>query len=78
MVDYAAAVHGSLHGTDGEVPGDMAARRAEVVDRLVALRAGPAPPLHAFLQDPQLVRLLRPDKQYNLHLLQERFQVVRS
>ncbi|CAL5089398.1 unnamed protein product [Urochloa decumbens] len=77
MVDYAVAIHGSLHGTDEEVPGDMTARRAEVVDRLVKLRqAGPAlPPLYAFLRDPQLVQLLRPDKQYNAHMLQERFQI---
>jgi len=74
MVDYAMAIHRSLHGT-GEAPGDMAARRAEVVDRLVALQTGPALPLYAFLQDPQLVQLLRPDKQYNVHMLQERFQV---
>ncbi|CAL5076403.1 unnamed protein product [Urochloa decumbens] len=77
MVDYAVAIHGSLHGTDEEVPGDMAARRAEVVDRLVKLQqAGPAlPPLYAFLRDPQLVQMLRPDKQYNVHMLQERFQI---
>ncbi|RLN36192.1 eukaryotic translation initiation factor 3 subunit E-like [Panicum miliaceum] len=74
MVDYAMAIHRSLHGTD-EAPGDMVARRAEVVDRLVALQTGPAMPLYAFLRDPQLVQLLRPDKQYNVHMLQERFQI---
>jgi translation initiation factor 3 subunit E len=77
MVDYAMAIHGSLHGTD-DVPEDMVSRRAEVVDRLVALQqTGPAAalPLYAFLQDPQLVQLLRPDKEYNVHMLQERFQV---
>ncbi|CAN6203413.1 unnamed protein product [Urochloa humidicola] len=77
MVDYAVAIHGSLHGADDEeIPGDMAVRRAEVVDRLVKLQqAGPALPLYAFLRDPQLVQLLRPDKQYNVHMLQERFQI---
>ncbi|XP_039793927.1 eukaryotic translation initiation factor 3 subunit E-like isoform X2 [Panicum virgatum] len=74
MVDYAMAIHRSLHGT-GEAPGDMAARRAEVVDRLVALQTGPVLPLYAFLRDPQLVQLLRPDKQYNVNMLQERFQI---
>ncbi|RCV10086.1 hypothetical protein SETIT_2G083700v2 [Setaria italica] len=76
MVDYAMAIHRSLHGTD-EVPGGMVARRAEVVDRLVALQqtGPPALPLYAFLRDPQLVQLLRPDKEYNVHMLQERFQI---
>ncbi|CAN6213541.1 unnamed protein product [Urochloa humidicola] len=77
MVDYAAAIHASLRG-DEEAPGDMAARRAEVVGRLVAIQqqtGGPALPLYAFLRDPQLVQLLRPDKEYNAHMLQERFQI---
>ncbi|KAJ1288635.1 hypothetical protein BS78_02G103000 [Paspalum vaginatum] len=74
MVDYAMGIHRSLHGTD-DVPEGMAARRAEVVARFVALQAGPGLPLDAFLRDPQLVQLLRPDKQYNVHMLQERFQI---
>ncbi|CAD6256408.1 unnamed protein product [Miscanthus lutarioriparius] len=68
MVDYAMAIHKSLHhGTDDyEVPEDMVARCAEVV----ALQEPPSP-LVAFLRDPQLVQLLRPDKQYNARMLQE-------
>ncbi|KAF8690463.1 hypothetical protein HU200_040817 [Digitaria exilis] len=31
--------------------------------------------LLAFLRDPQRVQLLRPDKQFNIHILQERFQI---
>ncbi|AQK43217.1 putative inactive leucine-rich repeat receptor-like protein kinase [Zea mays] len=30
----------------------------------------------AFLQNPQLVQEFRPDKQYNIHMLQERYQVL--
>ncbi|XP_066398855.1 eukaryotic translation initiation factor 3 subunit E-like isoform X2 [Miscanthus floridulus] len=76
MVDYAMAIHKSLHhGTDDdEVPEDMVARRAEVVASYVALQEAPSP-LVAFLRDPQLVQLLRSDKQYNARMLQERFQI---
>uniref|UniRef100_A0A804MLE8 Eukaryotic translation initiation factor 3 subunit E N-terminal domain-containing protein n=1 Tax=Zea mays TaxID=4577 RepID=A0A804MLE8_MAIZE len=34
-----------------------------------------AAPLVAFLQNPQLVQEFRPDKQYNIHMLQERYQI---
>ena len=73
MVDYAMDIHKSLHGTDN-VPEDMVKRRAEVVSRLRSLEEAAAP-LVAFLQNPQLVQELRPDKQYNIHMLQERYQV---
>ncbi|GJN22925.1 hypothetical protein PR202_gb10534 [Eleusine coracana subsp. coracana] len=73
MVDYAMDIHKSLHGTD-DVPADMVARRAEVLARLKSLDAAAAP-IVSFLQNPQLVQELRPDKQYNIHMLQERFQI---
>ncbi|XP_062187626.1 eukaryotic translation initiation factor 3 subunit E-like [Phragmites australis] len=73
MVEYAMDIHMSLHGTD-DVPDDMVARRAEVLARLKALEAAAAP-LVAFLRDPQLVQELRPDRQYNVHMLRERFRI---
>ncbi|CAD6341805.1 unnamed protein product [Miscanthus lutarioriparius] len=72
MVDYAMDIHKSLDGTD-DVPEDMVKRRAEVVSRLRSLEEAAAP-LVAFLKNPQLVQELRPDKQYNIHMLQERYQ----
>ncbi|XP_020165498.1 eukaryotic translation initiation factor 3 subunit E [Aegilops tauschii subsp. strangulata] len=73
MVDYAMDIHKSLHGTD-DVPADMVARRSEVVERLRALQEAVAP-IVAFLSSPQLVQELHADKQYNLHMLQERHQI---
>jgi translation initiation factor 3 subunit E len=73
MVDYAMDIHKSLHDTD-EVPDDMVRRRTDVVSRLRALDEATAP-IVSFLQNQQLVQELRPDKQYNLHMLQDRFQV---
>ncbi|KAF0900640.1 hypothetical protein E2562_033523 [Oryza meyeriana var. granulata] len=52
----------------------MVERRAEVVSRLRALDEATAP-IVSFLGNSQLVQELRPDKQYNLHMLQECFQV---
>jgi translation initiation factor 3 subunit E len=52
----------------------MVRRRAEVVSRLRSLEEAAAP-LVTFLQNPQLVQELRPDKQYNIHMLQDRYQV---
>lgn len=52
----------------------MIERRAEVVGRLQSLQDGAAP-LIAFLQDPNAVQELRADKQYNLHMLKEKYQV---
>ncbi|KAM0864438.1 hypothetical protein ACQ4PT_043921 [Festuca glaucescens] len=73
MVDYAMDIHKSLHGTD-DVPADMVARRSEVVARLRTLDEAAAP-IVAFLSNQQLVQELRPDKQYNIHMLQERYQI---
>ncbi|EEC81741.1 hypothetical protein OsI_25391 [Oryza sativa Indica Group] len=73
MVDYAMDIHKSLHDTD-EVPDDMVRRRTDVVSRLRALDEATAP-IVSFLQNQQLVQELRPDKQYNLHMLQDRFQI---
>lgn len=53
---------------------DMIERRAEVVARLKALEEGAAP-LVAFLQNANAVQELRADKQYNLQMLNDRFQV---
>ena len=52
----------------------MVERRAEVVARLKSLEEGAAP-LVAFLQNPAAVQELRADKQYNLQMLSERYQV---
>lgn len=73
MVDYAMDIHKSLYHTD-EVPQDMVERRAEVVARLKSLEEAAAP-LVTFLQDPNAVQELRGDKQYNLQMLNERYQI---
>lgn len=52
----------------------MIDRRAEVVGRLKALEDGAAP-LIGFLQNPNAVQELRADKQYNLQMLKDRYQV---
>lgn len=49
-------------------------RRAEVVSRLKSLEESAAP-LISFLQNPSLVQELRADKQYNIQMLNDRFQV---
>lgn len=68
MVDYAADIYKSVHGTEEASP-DMAARRAEVIARLAALQAAAAPVV-AFLQDEAAVRALGQDKAANLAHLQ--------
>ncbi|KAL8128683.1 hypothetical protein V2J09_017838 [Rumex salicifolius] len=73
MVDYGMDIHKSLYQTE-EVPQEMVERRAEVVARLKALEEAAAP-LVAFLQNPNSVQELRAEKQYNLQMLQERFQI---
>ncbi|PON38926.1 Eukaryotic translation initiation factor 3 subunit E [Trema orientale] len=72
MVDYAMDIHKSLYHTE-DVPQDMVERRAEVVARLKALEDSAAP-LVTFLQNPAAVQELRADKQYNLQMLNERYQ----
>ncbi|KAG0621745.1 hypothetical protein M758_3G045100 [Ceratodon purpureus] len=52
----------------------MVDRRVEVVGRLKVLEESAAP-LISFLQNPALVQELRSDKQYNLQMLQERYQI---
>lgn len=52
----------------------MVERRAEVVARLKALEEGAAP-LIAFLQNPSAVQELRAEKQHNLQMLNDRYQV---
>ena len=73
MVDYAMDIHKSLYHTD-DVPHDMVDRRADVVSRLKSLEEAAAP-LVAFLQNAAAVQELRADKQYNLQMLNERYQV---
>ncbi|KAL3819759.1 hypothetical protein ACJIZ3_005664 [Penstemon smallii] len=73
MVDYAMDIHKSLYRTE-DVPQEMMERRAEVVGRLKALEEGAAP-LIAFLQNPNAVQELRADKQQNLQILKERYQI---
>lgn len=53
---------------------EMVERRLEVVARLKALEEAAAP-LVSFLQNPNAVGELRADKQYNLQMLSERYQV---
>lgn len=53
---------------------DMVERRAEVVARLKFLEEAAAP-LVTFLLNPAAVQELRADKQYNLQMLKERYQV---
>ncbi|KAA3472103.1 Eukaryotic translation initiation factor 3 subunit E [Gossypium australe] len=72
MVDYAMDIHKSLYHTD-DVPQDMVERRVEVVARLKALEDAAAP-LVTFLQNPNAVQELRADKQYNLQMLNDRYQ----
>ncbi|KAG5552509.1 hypothetical protein RHGRI_010556 [Rhododendron griersonianum] len=73
MVDYAMDIHKSLYHTE-EVPQEMVERRVEVVARLKALEEAAAP-LVTFLQNPNAVGELRAEKQYNLQMLSERYQV---
>ena len=53
---------------------DMIERRVEVVARLKALEEA-ATPLVSFLQNASAVQELRADKQYNLQMLHDRYQV---
>lgn len=73
MVDYAMDIHKSLYKTE-DVPQTMSDRRGEVVQRLKSLEEAAAP-LVAFLQNPAAMQQLRADKQYNLLLLQEKYQI---
>ncbi|XP_078149495.1 eukaryotic translation initiation factor 3E [Carex rostrata] len=73
MVDYAMDIHKSLYHTD-QVPQEMVDRRVEVVARLKSLEESAAP-LITFLQNAALVQELRPDKQYNIQMLSERYQI---
>ncbi|BBH07291.1 eukaryotic translation initiation factor 3E, partial [Prunus dulcis] len=69
MVDYAMDIHKSLYHTE-----DVPKRRVEVVARLKALEESAAP-LVNFLQNAAAVQELRADKQYNLQMLHERYQI---
>lgn len=53
---------------------EMVERRVEVVARLKALEEAAAP-LVTFLQNPNAVGELRAERQYNLQMLSERYQV---
>ncbi|KAJ8747243.1 hypothetical protein K2173_024147 [Erythroxylum novogranatense] len=70
MVDYAMDIHKSLYHAD-DVPQDMVERRAEVVSRLKALEEAAA----AFLQNTNAAQELRADKQYNLQMFHDRYQI---
>lgn len=56
---------------------EMVDRRVDVVARLKSLEESAAP-LITFLQNAALVQELRPDKQYNIQMLSERYQVGSS
>ncbi|KAJ8899041.1 hypothetical protein K2173_008870 [Erythroxylum novogranatense] len=70
MVDYAMDIHKSLYHAD-DVPQDMVERRAEVVSRLKALEEAAA----AFLQNTNAAQELIADKQYNLQMFHDRYQI---
>ncbi|GER25835.1 eukaryotic translation initiation factor 3subunit E [Striga asiatica] len=91
MVDYAMDIHKSLYRTEDVPQGmhnskefdnvinpisflRMVERRAEVVGRLKALEEGAAP-LISFLQNPNAYQELRADKQHNLQMLHDRYQI---
>ncbi|KAK4281914.1 hypothetical protein QN277_013358 [Acacia crassicarpa] len=73
MVDYAMDIHKSLYHTE-DVPQEMVDMRAEVVARLKAQEEAAAP-LVSFLQNANAVQDLKADKQYNLQMLSERYQI---
>ncbi|KAK9128833.1 hypothetical protein Syun_017630 [Stephania yunnanensis] len=73
MVDYAMDIQKSLYQTE-DVPQDMVDRRVEVVARLKSLEELAAP-LISFLQNPSLINELKSDKQYNLQMLLDRYQI---
>ncbi|KAI9082051.1 hypothetical protein K1719_035976 [Acacia pycnantha] len=73
MVDYAMDIHKSLYHTE-DVPQEMVDMRAEVVARLKAQEEAAAP-LVSFLQNASAVQDLKADKQYNLQMLSERYQI---
>ncbi|KAL2480686.1 eukaryotic translation initiation factor 3E [Abeliophyllum distichum] len=73
MVDYAMDIHKSLYNSD-DAPHDMVERRAEVVARLKALEESAAP-IITFLQNPNAVQELRADKQHNLQMLSDRYEI---
>ncbi|CAH1428088.1 unnamed protein product [Lactuca virosa] len=65
-------IHKSLYHTE-DFPQDKVDRRVEVVARLKSLEEAVAP-LVTFLQNPSAVQELRADKQYNLQMLNDRYQ----
>ncbi|KAJ4830989.1 Eukaryotic translation initiation factor 3 subunit E [Turnera subulata] len=73
MVDYAMDIFKSLYHSD-DVPQDMVERRVEVVGNLRALEEAAAP-LVSFLQNANSVQELRSEKQYNLQMLHDRYQI---
>ncbi|CAH1428087.1 unnamed protein product [Lactuca virosa] len=66
-------IHKSLYHTE-DFPQDKVDRRVEVVARLKSLEEAVAP-LVTFLQNPSAVQELRADKQYNLQMLNDRYQI---
>ncbi|XP_075512802.1 LOW QUALITY PROTEIN: eukaryotic translation initiation factor 3 subunit E-like [Primulina tabacum] len=73
MVDYAMDIHKSLYRSE-DVPQEMVGRRAEVVGGLKSLEEAAAP-IVTFLQNPNAVQELRADKQHNLRMLNDRYQI---
>ncbi|XP_022866904.1 eukaryotic translation initiation factor 3 subunit E [Olea europaea var. sylvestris] len=73
MVDYAMDIHKSLYHSE-DVPQEMVERRVEVVARLKSLEEAAAP-IVTFLQNPNAVQELRAEKQHNLQMLNDRYQI---
>ena len=76
MLDFAADIYKSLHGTE-DVSADMQARRAQVIVNLTDLQVK-AEKVVNFLSDPALVKQLRSDKSYNLSFLQDSHAIGRA
>ena len=67
MVDFAMDIYRHLHNSQ-EVPEDMKKRRSEVVAQLKQLKVD-ASKATTFLSNPDLVKQLRSDRDFNLQLL---------
>jgi translation initiation factor 3 subunit E len=73
MVDFASDIYKSLYKTDA-VPAEMKEKRDVVVAQLRKLQADCAP-LLAVLDNEELVKKLRNDKQFNLPFLHDNYEV---
>eukprot|EP00951_Prasinocladus_malaysianus_P047880 scaffold652330_cov30-Prasinocladus_malaysianus.AAC.1 len=73
MVDYAMDIHKKMYDTE-EVPQILKDRRTEVVAKLKSLQVS-AKSVVQFLMDPNLVNMLKSEKNLNLKFLQEDYGI---